>query len=94
MPWVAPGGGGRMMPEAFSTARIMSARSIPATHPAAASATPSTRNIFRIPDGRVPRARSVPISRVLSATAIVITIAADRITMTTSTAPTNPKIPM
>src|SRR5262249_18261270 len=84
-PWVAQGGGGRMIPEAFRTARIASARTIPATQPTAASAIPSTRNIRRIPAGRVPRARSVPISRVLSETAIVMTIAAERMTMTTST---------
>ena len=47
-----------------------------------------------MPDGRVPRARSVPISRVRSVTAIVMTIAAERITMVTRTVPTKPKMPM
>ena len=83
-----------MIPDAFSTARTTSASSIPATQPESAMTTPSARNIRRIRAGRVPIARSVPISRVRSVTAIVITIAADRITITTSTAPTKPKMPM
>ena len=73
---------------------MMSERIVPATQPAMPIATPSARNILSTFEGRVPRARSVPISRVRSVTAIVMTIAADRITITTRTAPTNPKIPM
>ena len=72
----------------------MSATSPPATQPVRASTSPSARNMLWMPAGRVPIARSVPISRVLSVTDIVITIAADRITITTRTAPTKPKIPM
>ncbi len=83
-----------MMPEALRPARTIRAKSIPARQPATAITTPSERNIRRMPAGRVPSARSVPISRVRSVTAMVITIAADRTTITTSTAPTKPKIPM
>jgi len=44
-------------------------------------------------DGRVPIARSVPISRVRSAAAIIIVLAVARSTTTTSTIPMKPKMP-
>ena len=71
-----------MRPEAFRTARMASARRAPARQPATARTAPSARNIAWIRPGRVPIARRVPISRVRSVTDIVITIAADRMTMT------------
>ena len=58
----------------------------PGDAPATAMIPPSARNMFRIPDGLVPSARRVPISRVRSVTAIVMTIAADR-TITTRNGP-------
>ena len=43
--------------------------------------------------GRVPMARSVPTSRVLSLTAIIMVLAAASRTMTTRIVPMKPKMP-
>ena len=93
-PRVPPGGGGSMIPDAFRISRRTNETAAPTAEPTTPRRRPSSRKTVRICPRSMPIARSVPISRVLSKTDIVIVFAAARMTTVESTRPMKKKIAM
>ncbi len=91
-PLVPPGGGGSMMPDPFRISRRTNDATAPTAEPTTPRSRPSSRKSVRICPRSMPIARSVPISRVLSNTDIVIVFAVARMTTIASTRPMKKKI--